>query len=136
MIVGTLSAPWPHLILPLRVLGILPLATGLVLNVRHARLFDKIGTNIKTFNEPQTFVTSGAYRWTRNPMYLGFVMILVGAATLLGAVVAMAGPVIFFIAAERCYIPFEEARMTAAFGADYDRYQRQVPRWAGAWRTP
>lgn len=131
MVIASVLLPWPRTAWPIRGCGIVLMALGLVLNVGHANLFNRIGTNIKTFNDPGQLVRSGAFRRTRNPMYLGFVLILSGLAALLGSAVAWVGPAAFFIAADRWYIPFEERRMAATFGADYERYRADVRRWAG-----
>ena len=69
----------------LRWIGALPGAAGLALNLSGARLFERTGTNIRTFDEPEIFVESGAFRWTRNPMYLGFLVVLLGMAAMIFA---------------------------------------------------
>lgn len=131
MIAMSLFVPGPDLAWPFRIPGGIVLCGGLVLTVRHARLFERLGTNIMTFNDPDQLVLSGAYRWTRNPMYLGFLLMLIGVALILAAPVAFLGPIAFFLAADRWYIPFEERRLTATFDADYAHYQRSVRRWIG-----
>ncbi len=114
-----------------RWLGFIPLLVGLAFNLRGAGLFAKVETNIKTFNEPEKLVTNGPFRFTRNPMYLGFTLMLCGVALFIGSLTAWVGPIAFFAAANLWYIPFEEARMHATFGDAYEAYQRQVPRWIG-----
>lgn len=135
MVLITLIAPWPGSAWPVRALGGVVLAVGIMINLRHAKLFDTIGTNIRTFDDPDTLVRSGAFAWTRNPMYLGFLLMLTGAAVALSAVAAALGPLVFFAAADRWYIPFEERRLAATFGSDYDEYQHTVRRWIGVRRT-
>lgn len=115
----------------LRLLGFLPLAAGLTLTLHSASLFDRIGTNIKTFDEPGTLVDTGPFGFSRNPMYLGFLLLLVGVATLVGSLTAWIGPLAFSAAAQLWYIPFEEREMRAKFGPDYDRYVDRVRRWIG-----
>ena len=129
MVLTTLIVPWPSLSWPARLFGLVPAVAGAILTVRHAQLFEQLGTNIITFDDPDVLVRHGAFAWTRNPMYLGFVLVLVGAAASLGAVVAMAGPILFFVVADRWYIPFEEQRMATTFGTEYDEYARHVHRW-------
>lgn len=113
------------------VVGATGLVVGLGLSVIGSRLFARIGTNIRTFDEPGTLVTSGPFRWSRNPMYLGFQVALVGLALVLGSAWALLGPLLFFGACQVHYIPFEEERMQQHFGEDYERYRRQVGRWFG-----
>ena len=114
-----------------RVLGVPLAVAGLALNLGGAGLFDRIGTNIQTFRDPDRLVTEGPFRITRNPMYLGFTLMLVAAAVLVGSLSAAVGPAGFFAAAHRWYIPFEERRMEATFGAAFDDYRKRVPRWVG-----
>lgn len=120
---------------PLLALGAAGLAFGLALSVSGSRLFDKIGTNIVTFEDPGTLVVSGPFRWSRNPMYLGFQIAITGVAVMLASPWALLGPAAFFVACHRVYIPFEEARLRARFGADYERYRGRVRRWIGRRRV-
>ena len=77
---------------------------------------------------PDRLVTTGVYAWTRNPMYLGHLTFMTGAALVtrsplaIGAL-ALAGPWFGGRVAK------DEARLTEAFGADYEEYRRRVPRW-------
>ena len=77
---------------------------------------------------PERLVTTGVYGWTRNPMYLGHLTFMTGAALVtrsplaIGAL-ALTGP--WF--GRR--VAADEARLTAAFGAEYEQYRSRVPRW-------
>jgi len=117
-----------------RLAGLALVALGLALTTHNARRFAALGTNIKTFDEPDRFVCDGAFGYTRNPMYVGFAVALVGAALAVGSLSAWVGPIAFFVAADRWYIPFEERRLAGMFGAEYERYRSEVPRWFGAQR--
>lgn len=116
---------------PLRFVGLPVLVVGLAVTVRSAGLFDRLRTNIKTFDDPDVLVVTGAFRFSRNPMYVGFTAALLGTAVLVGSVTALLGPVVFWLVADRWYIPFEEQRMVATFGQRYDDYRASVPRWIG-----
>ncbi len=74
-------------------------------------------------------VTSGIYRVSRNPMYLGFAMSLLGWGLLLGNVVAVALVVVFVFYLDRCQIPPEEHALLSLFGDTYQDYCAQVRRW-------
>lgn len=91
--------------------------------------FQRMGTNVKTFNEPGKLITDGWFRFTRNPMYLGFLLILLGAWLLFGTATPVVGPLAFGIIANFWYVPFEERAMQAKFGAAYLAYQQRVRRW-------
>jgi protein-S-isoprenylcysteine O-methyltransferase Ste14 len=77
---------------------------------------------------PERLVEDGVYAWTRNPMYLGHLTFMTGAALTTRSPLAilaltLAGP---------WYgrrVAADEARLTAAFGEDYVAYTARVPRW-------
>ena len=114
--------PWSYL-------GLVPVATGIGLAVAGARLFARTGTTIKPFEESAALVTRAIFRYTRNPMYLGMVFVLVGSATLTGTVPPFVIVPAFFVLIERRFIRAEEAMLTATFGPTYSEYQRRVRRW-------
>jgi protein-S-isoprenylcysteine O-methyltransferase Ste14 len=76
-----------------------------------------------------SFVTSGIYRVTRNPMYLGMAMILVAWAVFLAAPWPFAGPVFWVLYMNRFQINPEEKILAAMFGEEYSRYAASVRRW-------
>src|SRR5688572_20901940 len=65
---------------PFSLAGLPLVLLGIAMTVAGSQQFDKVGTNIKTFNDPDTLVTEGLYRFSRNPMYLGFSIALLGLA--------------------------------------------------------
>ena len=74
-------------------------------------------------------VSTGIYRLTRNPMYLGFLLALVGWSLALGTLLALA-PVAGYVAyMNRFQIEPEERALRAKFGAEYEDYLRRVRRW-------
>lgn len=117
-----LPAPFPYL-------GILFIVIGGGLLVSGAAQFKKVQTNIHTFKDPNQLVTSGPFRFTRNPMYLGFLCVLIGVALMFNTLVGLIVIPVFFLAAQFWYIPFEEARAREGFGEAYEAYRRQVRRW-------
>ena len=102
---------------------------GAWLTIGGAGRFERVGTNIKTFDDPDQLVVDGPFRVTRNPMYLGFTLMLAGAALLVGTLSAWCGAVVFFVVANLWYVPFEEQRMLERFGDDYEHYRTRVSRW-------
>lgn len=82
-----------------------------------------------------TLVAEGVYRFTRNPMYLGFVSVAVGAAVALGSPLAVVGPSLFAVYLDRVQIPAEERALQARFGASFESYVRTVHRWLGRRRS-
>ncbi len=76
-----------------------------------------------------SLVTAGIFRYTRNPMYLGLLFLLVAWAMLLSSPFALLGPVAFVTYISRFQIVPEERVLAALFGAEYATYQSQVRRW-------
>ena len=114
---------------PINLLGVLVFAVGLGIAKRGSDVFEKEGTNIETFNNPDRLVTDGLFRISRNPMYLGFLTALVGMAVMLGNLSSFLVAFVFFIVTDRWYITFEEDAMAKAFGERYAEYKAKTRRW-------
>jgi protein-S-isoprenylcysteine O-methyltransferase Ste14 len=78
-----------------------------------------------------TVVTTGPFKVTRNPMYLGLTGLLVAHALLRGSARALTPVAAFFLVMDRLQVPGEEAAMERRFGVEYDLYRSRVPRWLG-----
>jgi protein-S-isoprenylcysteine O-methyltransferase Ste14 len=114
---------------PLNLAGLLPVGVGLTLSFAAQRQFQKAGTTLYPFNRPDTLVTNGLFRYTRNPMYLGLVIFLTGAWFLMGSLTPLGVVGIFVLIADRWYIVNEEQKLTTVFGQAYKAYQARTPRW-------
>ncbi len=115
---------------PYHFTGILGVLCGLGLAIVGKKLFIKLKTNIMTFDDPDKLITQGVFKYSRNPMYLGFVIALTGFAILFGlSYSSLALVVIFVVITDRWYIAFEERKMHEKFSCDYQRYCEQVRRW-------
>jgi len=79
-------------------------------------------------------VTSGVYAWTRNPMYLGLSILLLGCAIRLGTLSPFVGPLLFVPLIQQVQIRPEEHALRMLFGKDYDQYCHRVNRWLGRGR--
>ena len=94
------------------------------------RLFQVLGTEVDpTSPTNRLLVTTGPYRFTRNPMYLGLTVSTLGLAFWMGAWPMFAVPPAVFATANVVHSPFEEAKMRRQFGEAYDSYARKVRRW-------
>lgn len=76
-----------------------------------------------------TVVTSGIYRYSRNPMYLGFALLVLAFAGKLGNPLTLIMVPVFVAYLNRFQIKPEEAALTELFGQEYIAYQQQVRRW-------
>jgi protein-S-isoprenylcysteine O-methyltransferase Ste14 len=74
-------------------------------------------------------MTGGPFGFSRNPMYLGMLIWLVGLAILLGSLIAFLFPILLFLLANFLLIPTEERRMEHQFGKQYVAYRQRVRRW-------
>ncbi|MDO8942594.1 MAG: isoprenylcysteine carboxylmethyltransferase family protein, partial [Desulfobacterales bacterium] len=86
-------------------------------------------TNLLPFRPADKLVTAGVYHFTRNPMYLGLALVLVGAWLLLGAVSPTAGLILFILIINHWLIYPEERLLDQKFGTDYENYRGKVRRW-------
>jgi protein-S-isoprenylcysteine O-methyltransferase Ste14 len=115
--------------IPVHWSGLALVFAGLTISLKHARMFSKVGTEINTFRKPQKLVHNGLFKYSRNPMYLGFMLALAGLAIFLGCASAFIPVLVFFVLAQFWYIPFEEESMNATFGTSYHDYKGKVRRW-------
>jgi protein-S-isoprenylcysteine O-methyltransferase Ste14 len=81
------------------------------------------------FDPPRRLVVSGPYRWVRNPMYLGAVAALMGAALYYGSVALAGYGVLFFALAHVFVRAYEEPTLRRTFGAAFEAYRHHVGRW-------
>jgi len=114
---------------PFRYLGLLISAAGLILLVVASNRFKKAKTNIHTFRDPDTLITSGLFAISRNPMYLGFTLLLLGTALLANILAGLLVVIFFFVVTNLWYIPFEEKAAKERFGEEFERYKKRVRRW-------
>ena len=102
---------------------------GFLVSFAGAGLFLRRGTAIIPFKPATQLVTSGIYRWTRNPMYLGMALIYAGLAIILNSLPALVLLPLVLAIIQRQVIAREEAYLERAFGDEYAAYRNQVRRW-------
>ncbi|WKE64577.1 methyltransferase [Gallaecimonas kandeliae] len=104
-------------------------AVGTLLLLLSAGLFRRRATTLDPTRAPDLLVTSGLYRFSRNPMYLGMLLMLLGLALALDSLLGLLFPIAFFALMNWRQIPAEESRIEAAFGDQYRHYQKRTRRW-------
>lgn len=114
---------------PLTGLGYPLVAIGVSLPVWGAMIFRRHQTNLTPYKDPGRLVTGGPFRFSRNPMYLGMLLVLIGAAVIYATVMSLFFAAIYFAVANWWYIPFEEHRMAAVFGDAFHAYRAETRRW-------
>jgi protein-S-isoprenylcysteine O-methyltransferase Ste14 len=91
--------------------------------------FKRMGTTPDPNGVASALLTSGPFRWTRNPLYLGLAALLAGLGVLLDSAWLLGLSPLLVLLLDRLVITREEARLRAQFGEDYERYARRVRRW-------
>ena len=125
-----LVAPGKQLIgSPWRYAGIIDVLAGIALVLWAAGLFRRAGTPIKPFESSSELVLTGPYRFTRNPMYLGLTVILLGTGVLLGSATPFLVVPVFLLLLDRLFVRHEEAMLAGRFGEAYEAFRRRVRRW-------
>jgi len=131
------GATWLHTRLPIpllpgvagRALGILVLLVALYFIPTAPILFALHKTTIVPHGQPHTLIERGPYRSSRNPMYVGLVLLYLGVTCLMGS----AWPLLFLAlpiwVLQTKTIPFEERALERVFGDAYLDYARRVRRW-------
>lgn len=109
--------------------GALFIAIGFIIMIWSAALFGKAGTPIKPFEDSTHLVIEGMYQVTRNPMYLGMVVILFGIALLFGTLAPFIPIPIFVWLLQTTFISNEEIALEKTFGGEYREYKARVRRW-------
>ena len=124
-------AGWPRMPgLPFVWPGVALVALGIALAGAAATLFWRESTEIDPISiANRKLVTSGPFRLTRNPMYLGLVLVTLGIALWVGAWPMFLAPIAIFATANWVHIPFEEEKMRHQFGASFDSYTSKTRRW-------
>ena len=114
---------------PQRWISLPLILAGLAITLPAARLFQRAGTPLIPFERSTAVVTGGLFRYTRNPMYLGMVVFLLGMALLLGSLAAFLPIPVFVAIIQKNFIEGEERFMEELFGEEYLAYKRRVRRW-------
>jgi protein-S-isoprenylcysteine O-methyltransferase Ste14 len=109
--------------------GALLFVGGAAMMLAAAGLFRRLGTNAPPTRPTTIIVTTGPFRWTRNPMYLAMALIYAGLAISFDGPIAFALLPLVLIIIQTQVIAREERYLEAKFGDDYRRYKAEVRRW-------
>lgn len=107
----------------------MPLILGIIVSYMAEGQFRQAGTTVQPFKTSSFLVTDGLYRFSRNPMYLGMVLILGGVALLLGSLTPIGVLSLFPVMINYQFIRRQEQMLTTQFGQDWLEYKTQVRRW-------
>ena len=137
LLIALLAMPTLHFLVPIvkiisfpwNTLGVIFLLCGVALNLVSDRRFHQVGTTVKPFEESSTLIINGIFSLSRNPMYLGFALLLGGVALFLGSLSPLIILPIFVFLIEKNFIISEEKLLEKTFGQAYLEYKRKVRRW-------
>jgi len=109
--------------------GLVSLALGLAVLVAAVRGFRAAGTTLQPWESTTALVTSGPFRFSRNPIYLGYTLLYLGVALWVRSVWSLVFLPLVLWGMTRLVIRREERYLEARFGAAYRDYARRVRRW-------
>jgi protein-S-isoprenylcysteine O-methyltransferase Ste14 len=113
----------------LRNLGLLMTFVGFLLGIGAFLEFRKARTTVDPHGSSQQVVTSGIYRFTRNPIYLGFLLMVIGLPLNSGLYWGVVMAPFYILLMNRLVIEQEETYLERKFGETYASYKAQVRRW-------
>ena len=112
------------------ILGILLILLGLFFLIYTNKSFFKIGRGtLAPWDPPKKLVVEGAYRYVRNPMISGVLMVVLGEALIFYSIELFLLFILFFVINHVYFIYSEEPGLIKRFGDDYIEYKKNVPRW-------
>ncbi|MBN1301254.1 MAG: isoprenylcysteine carboxylmethyltransferase family protein [Melioribacteraceae bacterium] len=114
--------PWNLIGLPLILIG------GLM-NLIADKDFKSANTTVKPFEYSEELITDGIFRVTRNPMYLGMALFLLGESILAGSITPFLITIIFIFLMDKIFITNEEQMLAEKFGVQYNDYKKNVRKW-------
>ena len=142
LIPGTVTVVIPYMIVknsPLRTiiqplfphnLGLVPLLAGLTICLWCFWDFINKGEGTPSpFDPPKQLVTVGLYRYVRNPMYIGIVLMIFGETVICSSVPLTLYLIVLIVIFHIRVVYYEEPNLRSEFGEKYDDYLISVPRW-------
>lgn len=112
-----------------RYIGIALVVLGVGITIWAAALFKRAQTGIVPFSPATYLVLGGPYLWTRNPMYVGMALALLGSAVFLASLAPFFILPLFVLVINNRFILAEEHMLEEAFGEAYREYKAKVRRW-------
>lgn len=113
----------------IKLVGIVLLFIGFGLIIWGANMFRFYETPIKPFEPPTYLIRTGLFSYSRNPIYLGMVIVLTGSVIFLGSLSPLAVIPAFIYVMQHRFIKKEEKHLEEVFGDYYREYRNKVRRW-------
>jgi protein-S-isoprenylcysteine O-methyltransferase Ste14 len=111
------------------IIGVLLIAAGVAIGIAGRGIFARLGANVNPYRPSSVLVTTGIFAYVRNPMYVGFALLIAGIGVALASdwtlvMLVIAAPLAHFGVVKR-----EERYLEAKFGDAYRNYMSRVPRY-------
>ena len=133
---GGVYVPWLILtrhgdaLRPIAWYAVAVIAAGALLYFSCQWVFGAVGRGTPgVWDSPRQVISVGPYRWVRNPIYIGALLIVSGEAWLFGSVAVLLYAAALAVAFHLLVVGYEEPRLRTRFGNAYETYRRTVPRW-------
>ena len=110
-------------------LGLILILSGISLVFVSFRFMRKMKTTFIPNGTPEVLISSGPFKFSRNPIYLGMLTILVGVAFLMSSLSAIIIAIVFGIIINFTWIAHEEKKLHELFSEDWENYSSKVRRW-------
>ena len=110
-------------------LGLILILSGISLVFVSFRFMRKMKTTFIPDGTPEVLISSGPFKFSRNPIYLGMLTILVGVAFLMSSLSAIIIAFVFGIIINFTWIAHEEKKLQELFSEDWENYSSKVRRW-------
>lgn len=121
----SISVPWAS-----DIVGVFLAVFGWFLTLWASNIFAREKTEIlPTSTTNRVLITTGPYNYSRNPMYLGLVLMVIGIALYLGTLPMFISAFALFLILNFIFIRFEEGKLARLFEEQYRVYQARVRRW-------
>jgi protein-S-isoprenylcysteine O-methyltransferase Ste14 len=124
----TYRSHWPPALADIPALALVAIGVAIYLMCAWRFATEGRGTPAP-WDAPRRVVTGGLYRWTRNPMYIGVVIALLGEAWWLGSLSMLAYAAAILVIFHLRVVMHEEPVMYRIFGANFEAYRTRVRRW-------
>ena len=110
--------------------ALLLVAVGVAILLKSIWSFARVGKGtLAPFDETQSLIVVGLYRYVRNPMYVGVILILLGQSWFFWSTSLLTYTAFCFVIANIFVIGYEESRLQHKYGEEYRQYSKSVGRW-------
>ncbi|MCD4700062.1 MAG: isoprenylcysteine carboxylmethyltransferase family protein [Phycisphaerae bacterium] len=109
--------------------GLIFISAGVIVNLMADKAFRQAHTTVRPFEQSTALITGGVFRISRNPMYMGFILILTGVALILRSLSPFLVIFGFGLLMNELYIRIEEKNLARIFGRAWEQYKTKTRRW-------